>query len=306
MTETDLSVDIAGVTLRNPVLLASGTCGYGNELEQVTDLSAVGGLVSKTITPEPRAGNPPPRIVETPAGMLNSIGLQNPGLDDFITEKWPYLSALDTQVVVNIAAPTAAAHGTMAEKLDDLEGIAALEVNISSPNMKDGGMLFGCNPNASAAVIEAVRKSTRRPVFAKLTPNVTDIAEIARAVEGAGADAVVLINTLLGMAVDIDRRRPVLGNITGGLSGPAIKPVAVAMVWKVWQAVSVPIVGQGGITTAADALEFMIAGATAVQVGTASFVNPNAGVEVAMGLAEYCRSHGIERISSVVGSLQTS
>ena len=306
VTAVDLAVEVAGVTFRNPVLLASGTCGYGREMEEVTDLSGVGGLVSKTITPEPRSGNAPPRIVETPAGMLNSIGLQNPGLDDFIAEKWPYLSTLDTKIVVNIAATTAEAHGSMAARLEELDGIAALEVNISSPNMKDGGMLFGCNPDASAAVIASVKESSSLPVFAKLTPNVTDIGEIARAVEGAGADAIVLINTLLGMAIDIDRKRPVLDNFTGGLSGPAIKPVAVAMVWKVRQAVSVPIVGIGGISTAADAMEFIIAGAAAIQVGTASFINPNAGVEVANGLAEYCRARGIARLSSLIGSLETS
>jgi len=305
VSDVDLAVEIAGVRFRNPVLLASGTCGYGSEMEQVTDLAAIGGLVSKTITPEPRPGNPPPRIVETPAGMLNSIGLQNPGLEDFITQKWPYLAGLDTRIVVNIAAPTSAASGAMAARLDELDGIAALEVNISSPNMKDGGMLFGCNPVAAAEVIEAVRKSTRLPVFAKLTPNVTDIGEIARAVEGAGADAVVLINTLLGMAIDVEKRRPILANVTGGLSGPAIRPVAVAMIWKVRQAVSVPIVGLGGISTAADALEFIIAGAAAIQVGTASFVNPNAGVEVAEGIAEFCRRQGIERVASLIGSLET-
>ena len=300
----ELKVDFAGIELRNPVLLASGTCGYGQEFLPLTDLSRLGGLVSKTITPEPRAGNPPPRIVETSAGMLNSIGLQNPGLEGFIEEKWPFLAALDTRVIVNIAAPTAEEHGEMAARLDELEGIAGLEVNISSPNMKDGGMLFGCNPDASAAVIAAVRRATRLPVIAKLTPNVTDITEIARAVEGAGADGISLINTLLGMAIEVSTRRPILGNITGGLSGPAIKPVALAMVWKVRQAVRLPLMGLGGIATARDAVEFIIAGATAIQVGTASFVNPNAGVEVVEGIQAFCVEHGIEDILSLVGSLE--
>lgn len=299
-----LAVDFAGIRFRNPVLLASGTCGYGQELLPLMDLSRIGGLVSKTITPEPRAGNRPPRVVETPAGMLNSIGLQNPGLEGFISEKWPFLAGLDTRVVVNIAAPTADQHGQMAARLDGLEGIAALEINISSPNMKDGGMLFGCNPRAAAEVIGAVRRATRLPVIAKLTPNVTDIAAVAGAVEEAGADGISLINTLVGMAVDVERRRPVLGNVTGGLSGPAIKPVALAMVWKVRRAVRVPLMGMGGIATATDALEFILAGATAVQVGTVTFVNPNAAVEIVEGLEAYCAAHGVEQLSSLVGALE--
>jgi dihydroorotate dehydrogenase (NAD+) catalytic subunit len=300
----ELSVDFAGVRLRNPVLLASGTCNYGEELEPLAELGRLGGLVTKTITPEPRGGHPPPRIVETPAGMLNAIGLQNPGLESFIADKWPFLARLDTRVVVNIAAPTAEATGQMAARLSELEGVAALEINISSPNMKDGGMLFGCNPRAAAEVIGAVRRSTSLPVIAKLTPNVTDIAQIARAVVEAGADALSLINTLLGMAINTATRRPVLANVTGGLSGPAIKPVALAMVWKVRQAVRVPLMGIGGIATAEDALEFILAGASAVQVGTASFVNPNAGVEVVEGLRSYCEEQGIERLASLVGSLR--
>jgi dihydroorotate dehydrogenase (NAD+) catalytic subunit len=298
----ELGVDFAGIRFRNPVLLASGTCGYGRELQPLADLSRIGGLVSKTITPEPRAGNRPPRIVETPAGMLNSIGLQNPGLEGFIRDKWPYLAGLDTRVVVNIAAPTPEQHGQMAARLEELPGIAGLEINISSPNMKDGGMLFGCNPKAAAEVIGAVRRATRLPVIAKLTPNVTDIAAVARAVEAAGADGISLINTLLGMAIDAERRRPVLGNITGGLSGPAIKPVALAMVWKVRQAVRLPLMGLGGISTAADALEFILAGATAVQVGTATFFNPGAAVEIAEGLAAYCKRHCVARLASLVGA----
>ena len=301
----DLTVNFAGVEYRNPLLLASGTCGYGQELAELVDLSQVGGLVSKTITPEPRAGNKPPRIVETPAGMLNSIGLQNPGLEGFIDEKWPFLATLDTRVVVNIAAPTIELHGEMARRLADLEGIAALEINISSPNMKDGGMLFGCNPRASAEVVAAVRQATSLPLIAKLTPNVTDITEIARAVEQAGADGIAMINTLLGMAIDVRKRQPILGNITGGLSGPAIKPVALALLWKVRQAVALPILGMGGISTATDALEFMIAGASLVQVGTASFVQPNAAIQIVDGIRQYCQDNNIKHISEVVGSLIT-
>jgi dihydroorotate dehydrogenase (NAD+) catalytic subunit len=284
----DLSIDFAGLSLRNPVLLASGTCNYGRELQALTDLSALGGIVTKTITPQPRGGNRPQRIVETSAGMLNSIGLQNPGLDDFIADKWPFLRELDTPIVVNIAGHTIEEFGEMAARLEEVDGIAALEINISCPNVKAGGENFASNPAASAAVIKGVRSATRRPVIAKLSPNVTDIADIARAAE----------------AIDIDKRRPLLGNITGGLSGPAIKPVALAMVWKVSQAVQVPVMGLGGISSARDALEFIVAGASAVQVGTASFVNPNAGVEIVEEIRNYCVERGIEHIGDLVGTLQ--
>ncbi len=300
---TDLRTNFAGIELRNPVLLASGTCGYGDELAPFLDLSRLGGIVTKTITPEPRAGNAPPRIVETAAGMLNSIGLQNPGLKGFIDDKWPYLAALDTKIIVNIAAPTAALHAEMAARLDDVEGIAGIEVNISSPNMKDGGMLFGCSPTASHGVIAAVRAATRRPVIAKLTPNVTDIAAIARAVVDGGADGIAMINTLLGMAVDWRTRKPILGNITGGLSGPAIKPVALALLWKVHQAVDVPIMGLGGITSAEDALEFLVTGATAVQVGTATFVEPGGAADIVAGIESHCAAAGMARIGELVGTL---
>ena len=300
----DLSLDFAGVRLRNPVLLASGTCNYGQELLPLTDFARLGGLVTKTITPQPRGGNPPQRIVETPAGLLNSIGLQNPGLAAFAREQWPLLAGLDAQVVVNIAGFAVEEFGQMAARLEALEGIAALEVNISCPNVEAGGDNFATRPQTAAAAIAAVRARTQRPVIAKLTPNVADIAEIARAVVDAGADAVSLINTLVGMAIDVERRRPVLGGITGGLSGPAIKPVALAMVWKVAQAVAVPVMGIGGIATVRDALEFMIAGACAVQVGTANFTNPNAGVEIVKGLHAYCAERSIDRLSSLVGSLR--
>ena len=237
--------------------------------------------------------------------MLNSIGLQNPGIQGFITDKWPYLRELETEVIVNLAAPTPELHGQMAAALDALDGIAALEVNISSPNMRDGGMLFGCRADASAEVIARVKSATELPVIAKLTPNVTDIGEIAKAVEGAGADAISLINTLVGMAVDVRDRRPLLANVTGGLSGPAIKPVALAMIWKVWNAVSVPLIGTGGITTATDAIEFMIAGASCVQVGTATFVLPDAALSVVDGMRAYCEENAIGDINSIVGTLKT-
>ena len=293
---TDLTTNFAGIELRNPVLLASGTCGYGEELAPFLDLARLGGIVTKTITPQPRAGNAPPRIVETAAGMLNSIGLQNPGLDGFVQDKWPYLARLQTEIIVNIAAPTADLHRDMSARLEDVEGIAAIEVNISSPNMKDGGMLFGCSPTASREVIAAVRSATRRPVIAKLTPNVTDIVAIAHAVVDGGADGISMINTLLGMAVDWRSRKPVLGNVTGGLSGPAIKPVALALLWKVRQAVDVPIMGMGGIATAEDALEFLVAGATAVQVGTSTFVEPGAAADIVAGIESHCDNAGIARV----------
>ncbi len=301
----DLKVDFAGVPLQNPVLLASGTCNYGQELLPLTDFSRLGGLVTKTITPAPRGGNPPQRIIETAGGMLNAIGLQNPGLEDFVGEKWAFLAGLQTQVVVNIAGFSVDEFAFMAARLEELHGIAALEVNISCPNVEAGGDNFATRPETAAAVIAAVKCNSRRPIIAKLTPNVTDATEIARAVVDAGADAVSLINTLVGMAIDVNSQRPILGNITGGLSGPAVKPVALAMVWKVAQAVSVPIMGIGGIATARDALEFIIAGASAVQIGTANFVNPNAGVEVVDGIQAHCDEHGIDQLASLVGSLQT-
>ena len=301
----DLTTDFAGISLRNPVLLASGTCGYGEELAPFLDLSRLGGIVTKTITPEPRAGNAPPRIVETAAGMLNSIGLQNPGLEGFVRDKWPYLARLDTKIVVNIAAPTAALHGEMAARLEDVEGIAGIEVNISSPNMKDGGMLFGCSPSGSQEVIAAVRAATKRPVIAKLTPNVTDITEIARAVQEGGADGISMINTLLGMAIDWKSQKAILGNITGGLSGPAIKPVALALLWKVRQAVDIPIMGLGGIATADDAMEFFVAGASVIQVGTTTFVEPGAAADIVAGIESNCEGAGVSWVQELVNTLRT-
>lgn len=302
----NLSTHIGGgLTLRNPVVMASGCFGHGAEYAHLFDLSHIGGIVTKTITYHPRAGNPYPRTAETPSGMLNSIGLTNPGLEGFISEKVPALRKLPTARVVSIAGTSDNEFSEMARRFNDLPGIDALELNISSPNMKDGGMLFGCRERAAHNVTAAVKAVSRLPIIVKLTPNVTNIAEVAAAVEEGGADGVALINTLLGMAVDVSSRRPVLGNITGGLSGPAIKPVALALVWKVANRVSIPVTGIGGITTAGDAVEFLIVGASAVQIGTATFVNPWAALEIVDGLVDYCKAHNIARLSDLVGSLET-
>lgn len=301
----DLSTKIADrLALRNPVMMASGTFGHGAEYAALFDLGKIGGVVTKTITRHPRAGNPPPRTVETPAGMLNAIGLTNPGIDAFIAEKIPLLTALNTACIVSIAGTSDREFATMAARFNGLEGVAALELNISSPNMKDGGMLFGCSEHAAHDVTRAVKAVSQLPIIVKLTPNVTDIAAIAAAVEEGGADGIALINTLLGMAIDIDARRPILGNTTGGLSGPAIKPVALAMVWKVANRVSIPVIGMGGIATARDAIEFLIAGASAIQVGTATFVHPFAALEVLNGIADYCKTRQIARIADLIGSMQ--
>ena len=301
----DLATTIPdGLALKNPVMMASGTFGHGAEYASLFDLSKLGGIVTKTITFHARAGNPPPRTVETPSGMINSIGLTNPGIDAFIKEKVPPLAALDTCRVVSIAGTSDEEFAEMARRFNDLDGADALELNISSPNMKDGGMLFGCSETAAHAVTRAVKAVSNLPIIVKLTPNVTDITAIAAAVEEGGADGIALINTLLGMAVDVNTRRPVLGNITGGLSGPAIKPVALALTWKVVDRVSVPVIGMGGITTPRDAVEFLIVGASAIQVGTATFVNPQAALEIIDGIADYCRAHQMGSLSELVGSLQ--
>ena len=286
-------------------MMASGTIGHGAEYAGVFDFARVGGVVTKTITYRPRAGNTTPRTAETPSGMLNSIGLTNPGIDAFIAEKVPVLQALSTARIVSIAGTSNDEFAEMARRFNDVPDIDALELNISSPNMKDGGQLFGCREEAAYGVTAAVKEVSRLPVIVKLTPNVTDIAVVAAAVEEGGADGIALINTLLGLAVDVGTRRPVLGNVTGGLSGPAIKPVALAMVWRVANTVSIPIVGMGGIATAEDAIEFLIVGASAVQVGTTTFINPWAALEIVDGLADYCTSQQIGRISDLVGSFDT-
>jgi dihydroorotate dehydrogenase (NAD+) catalytic subunit len=300
----DLKVSVGPLKLKNPVLTASGTFGYGREFSSLMDLNRLGGMVVKGVSLAPREGNPPPRIVETPCGMLNAIGLANVGLDDFLNDKLPWLKKLDTAVIVNIYGHSVEEYGAVAAGLRGAEGISAIEVNISCPNVKEGGMAFGTDPDMSARVTRCVVKEADKPVIVKLSPNVTDIRRIALAVEEAGADALTLINTLTGMAIDIERRVPVLGNESGGLSGPAIRPVAVYMVRQVVKAVHIPVIGVGGIMNHRDALEFLIAGARAVQVGTASFVHPRSALHVVDGLAGFCRDHGLSCIEELIGTLR--
>ncbi len=299
-----MAVSIGGLTLKNPVMTASGTFGYGEEYAPYVDLNRLGAVVVKGLSLEPRAGNPPPRIMETPCGMLNAVGLQNIGVKAFIREKLPFLRDHDVAVVANIFGESVAEYAGVAELLSRADGVHALEVNISCPNVKRGGVAFGTDPDMAAEVTRAVKAATGLPVIVKLTPNVTDIAAIAAAVEAEGADAVSLINTLTGMSVDIELRVPHLRNVTGGLSGPAIRPVALRMVWQAVRRVSIPVIGLGGIMTAGDALEFLIAGARAVQVGTALFVQPRACEEVLAGIEAYLERHGIEDVNDVIGSLK--
>lgn len=300
----DLSVEIAGLRLRNPVMTASGTFGYGEEFSQYVNLETIGAFVTKGLSLKPRAGNPTPRIVETPGGMLNAIGLQNVGIDAFIQKKVPFLRTVNTPAIANFFGYTPDEYAELAAILDTIPEVRALEVNISCPNVKQGGIVFGTDPGCAASVVAACRAATKKPLIVKLSPNVTDIVEMALACEGAGADALSVINTLTGMAIDLERRRPVLANVTGGLSGPAIKPVALRMVWQVARAVKVPVIGIGGIMSATDALEFMLAGATAVQVGTASFVNPGAAQEIAEGMEQWLTERGIVDVKSLIGALE--
>ncbi|MCE5281384.1 MAG: dihydroorotate dehydrogenase [Deltaproteobacteria bacterium] len=301
----DLSVSIGRLKLKNPVMTASGTFGYGEEYAPFVDLNLLGAVIVKGLSLEPRLGNPPPRIMETPAGMLNAVGLQNIGVRAFIAEKLPFLRQYDTAVVANIFGETLEEYRRLAGILNDTEGVSAVEVNISCPNVKKGGIAFGARPELAAEVTRAVRGETALPVIVKLTPNVTDITEIALAVEEAGADALSLINTLTGMSVDIEKRRPRLANITGGLSGPAVRPIALRMVWQAVRAVKIPVIGIGGIATASDALEFLIAGATAIQVGTANFINPSCTMEILEGIGRYLDRHGIAGVAELIGSLDT-
>ncbi len=300
----DLRVRIGELHLRNPVLTASGTFGYGRELTAFVNPSRLGGIVVKGISLAPRPGNPPPRVVETACGMLNAIGLENVGVERFISDKLPFLRQTGTRVIVNILGDTVEEYGRLAGRLAGVEGIDALEVNISCPNVKKGGVAFGTVPETAAAVTRAVRAAADVPVIVKLSPNVTDIAVIARAVEAAGADAVSLINTLLGMAIDSRSRKPCLANVVGGLSGPAIKPVALRMVWQVARAVAIPVIGIGGIATAGDALEFLLAGATAVQVGTANFYRPRAGEEIIDGIRDFLRQEGEPAVRNIIGQVR--
>lgn len=295
-----LAVDIGGLHMKNPVTTASGTFGFGLEFADFVDLDQLGAITVKGTTLEPRAGNKGQRIVETPSGILNCVGLENPGVRVFLDETLPKLRKYDTPVIVNIDGDSAEEYGELAELLD-VDGVAAIEINISCPNVKCGGLAFGTDPAAAAEVVRAVRNRTRKTVITKLSPNVTDITEIARAVEAAGSDAVSLINTLLGMKIDIGTQRPVLGNVTGGLSGPAVRPVAVRMVYQVAQAVRIPIIGMGGIMCWQDALEFILAGASAVAVGTANFRNPALTGEIPEGLLSYMDAHRVETIAGLVG-----
>lgn len=299
-----MAVKIGRLKLNNPVMTASGTFGYGEEYAGYIDLNKLGAIVVKGLSLKPRLGNPPPRIMETTGGMLNAVGLQNIGVDAFIEEKMPFLRQYDAKIVANIYGETYDDYKKVARKLSSTKGLHALEVNISCPNVKNGGLSFGSDPEVAARVTRIVKDETPLPVIVKLTPNVTDIAAIAEAVEKAGADAVSLINTLTGMSVDLKTRRPHLRNITGGLSGPAIKPVALRMVWQVAQRVSIPVIGLGGIMTAEDALEFLIVGAKAVQIGTANFVNPQATMEIVEGIRNYLVVNKIKDINEIIGTFK--
>ena len=303
MNRERLAVEVAGIRMATPIMGASGTFGFGMEYEDFLDLADVGAVVSKGITPKPRAGNGGVRIAETPAGMLNSIGLENPGIEAFCRDILPEAAKLPTSFIVNISAGTAEEYGEMAQMLD-VEGVAGIEVNISCPNVKEGGIVFGTDPKQAARVTQEVKKHTKKPVIVKLSPNVTDITQMARAVEEAGADAVSLINTLTGMAIDVEKRQPLLGNITGGLSGPAVKPIALRMVYQAAQAVSIPVIGMGGIQTGEDVAAFLLVGASAVEIGAENFANPRAVVEAAEGLDAYLKRQGIEHVRDLIGALE--
>jgi len=299
----DISVDVGGVILKNPVMTASGTFGYGIEFKDYVDLNKLGGIVVKGLSIEPSKGNPPPRIVETACGMLNAIGLENIGIRAFVKDKIPELAKLQTPVFINVYGKTEGDYVRVAEIADEVPAIAGMEINISCPNVSQGGLAFGVDPCSAASVVKAVRSVTRKPLMVKLTPNVTDITVVAKSVVDAGADSLSLINTITGMAIDLKTRKPKLANKVGGLSGPAIKPVALRMVWQVANAVSVPVVGMGGIMNAEDALEFIVAGATAVQIGTANFVNPSATLEIVEGMTRYLKENNISSIKDLRGSL---
>jgi dihydroorotate dehydrogenase (NAD+) catalytic subunit len=301
----DLSVQIGSLVLKNPLIAASGCFGYGVEYADFVDLSSLGGVAVKGLFLSEREGHPPPRIVETPAGMLNAIGLQGIGVRRFVDEKLPELRARKATVVVNVCGTTLDEYVEVSRILSDADGVAAIELNISCPNIKEGGIQFGCSLTGTFDVVSAVRKVTKLPVIPKLTPNVTDVSSFAKAAEEAGADAVSLVNTFLAMVIDVESRRPKISNVVGGLSGPAIRPIAVRMVYECQQAVRIPIIGMGGIADARDVLEFMIAGATAVQVGTANFVDPLIWPKLLDGLRDYMTRHRIERIASLVGTLET-
>ncbi len=297
----DLRVKIGGLTFRNPVMLASGTCGYGTELEELTELSQLGGIIIKGTTPEPREGNQYPRMAETTGGMLNSVGLQNRGIDYFEREIYPQLADIDTHVIVNVNGGTVEDYIALSQRIDRLAAIPAIELNISCPNVRKGGMIFGTNPDSAREVISAVRSVYQKTLIVKLSPNVTDITLFARIAEEEGAEAISLVNTFLGMAVDARTMRPKLSTVTGGLSGPAIKPLALRMVWQAAKAVKIPVIGVGGIMNAEDALEFIMAGATAIQVGTATFLDPDTGVKVVRGVEKFMKEKEFESVERFIG-----
>jgi dihydroorotate dehydrogenase (NAD+) catalytic subunit len=304
-TDPDLSVAIGSLTLSNPIIAASGCFGYGVEYADAVDLSSLGAVAVKGLFLTEREGHPAPRIVETPAGMLNAIGLQGIGVRRFVDEKLPELRARRATVIVNVCGTTLDEYVEVSRILSDAEGVGAIELNISCPNIKEGGIQFGCSLNGTFDVVSAVRKATRLPLIPKLTPNVTSVASFARAAEEAGADAVSLVNTFLAMVVDVETRRPKISNIVGGLSGPAIRPIAVRMVYECHQAVKIPIIGMGGIADARDAIEFMLVGAAAVQVGTANFVDPFIWPKLLDGIRDYMKRHNVARVSDIVGSVDT-
>ncbi|MEI6753195.1 MAG: dihydroorotate dehydrogenase [Paludibacter sp.] len=300
----NLNINIGKLQLKNPVMTASGTFGYGTEFSDFFDVSRIGGIFVKGTTLRDRQGNPYPRMAETPSGMLNAVGLQNKGIDYFIDYILPSVKDIDTNIIVNVSGSTINEYIETAEKLNTIEKIPAIELNISCPNVKEGGMAFGTSCLSAAQVVKAVRRVYKNELIVKLSPNVTDISEIALAVEAEGADSVSLINTLLGMAIDSEKRKPVLSTITGGLSGPAVKPIALRMVWQVANAVKIPVIGMGGIMNAADAIEFILAGASAIQIGTANFIDPSVSIKVVDGINEYLDRHGFQSVSEIIGALE--
>jgi len=300
----NLNIKIGKLQLKNPVMTASGTFGYGREYSDFMDISRIGGIFVKGTTIRERQGNAYPRMAETPSGMLNAVGLQNKGVDYFINHIYPTIKNLDTNIIVNVSGSTVEEYVETAEKLNSLEKIPAIELNISCPNVKEGGMAFGTSCLSAAQVVGAVRRAYKNDLIVKLSPNVTDISEIALAVEAEGADSVSLINTLLGMAINAEKRKPILSTITGGLSGPAVKPIALRMVWQVAKAVKIPVIGLGGIMNAADAIEFMLAGASAIQIGTANFIDPTVSIKVIDGINDYLDRHGFQSVTDIIGALE--
>ena len=300
----DLSVNIAGMQMKNPVMTASGTFGYGLEYADFINLEDIGGIIVKGTTLKPREGNPYPRMVETASGMLNCVGLQNKGVDYFCENIYPQIKDIQTNMIVNVSGSCPEDYAECAARINELERIPAIELNISCPNVKQGGMAFGVTPEGAYSVVKAVREAYKKTLIVKLSPNVTSVVDIARSVVDAGADALSLINTLMGMAIDIEKHRPILSIATGGLSGPAVNPVALRMVWQVAKAVQVPVIGLGGIMNADDAIEFLLAGASAIQIGTANFIDPTVTVKVAQGINDYLERHGCKSVSEIIGALE--